>query len=577
MIQTIINILNTYCSLSFYHQSPWVTESNKGTPSATLPNPKKSRSIVQAILKRSRDREKFRYEFLASRYGYNYKQFRDSYKRSSVYDEQDPNWYSAGEFLNNQSSYRGQKNYGSTDAGKTRETTTCCKWSRGEQQTTNQSVEDIIKLQPRRRQIVELQDFSVGYSGTYAGADGNVNENVLFDPLHDDSPCCHGDRLRTDSESNIDMYFSRLDNNNHVTNPTEEMYQEGQASRNPSSTNIVQTFPTQFDYDPKLVQEEGKKKKKTKKGKKKDLQDDDSDLYETSDDDLLSFDEWDAALERRERRSQEFLYSPHMQESKQQCHHLNHSYPTILRYPGIPRNSRPLPREYKDRRNVARSETELRRWSGYYGQNPSYHGYNRRSYHSSSDTSLHRMQIEKELTAAGLSKQKTNKEPRVTIRDNRLDPLAGMMSPVRPLPEVSKQAKNSDHKKKHRYLNNEKKHSSDTADFKTRNWEPDLKGRLREDNDSYVVKLPSLDCTESVLHEQSEDEGTHKGEQDYNKLEKELNNEKPDPNYNRVQLELDPHYIKNSYLRDEPVRDTDSDDGGDRTRSSELSTENQTR
>lgn len=553
-----------------------MTSSNKGQ---SLPNPKKSRSIVQAILKRSRDRDKFRYEFLASRYGYNYKQFRDSYKRSSIYDEQDPNWYSAGEFLNNQSN-RGQKNYGSTDAGKSGGTPTCCKWSRGQQQPTNQSVEDIIKLQPRRRQIVELQEFPVGYSGTYAGVDGACRDNELFDPFHDSQPCCHSNAVHTGSDPNVDMYFSRLDNNNHVTD-LEKAYKNPQTPSPKPSTNIVQDFPVQFDYDSKFVQKEGEKKKG--KGTKKDWEvDEDSDLYETSSDDLLSFDEWDAALERRQRRSQEFLYSPHMQDSRLHCHHLHHSYPAVLRYPDIPRDTRSLPREYKTRmrRHVARSEIELRRSSGYFGQSSSQSAQNT-ACHSSSDTSLHRMQIEKELTAAGLKakQKKKHKEPAVRIRDNRLDPLAGIMSPVIPLKDANQQNHgNTTDRKQQKYLS--KKTENRPSDTKSRGkWENDLNVCLKDD--SYVVKLPSLDCKESVLHEHEDEETLTKGEQEFYKenLEKKLNNEKPEPHHSRVHLELDPHYIKNSYLREEPVRDTDSDDGDRISRSTELTTgsTNQTR
>lgn len=183
------------------------------------------------------------------------------------------------------------------------------------------------------------------------------------------------------------------------------------------------------------------------------------------------------------------------------------------------------------------------------------------------------MQIEKELTAAGLKKEKKKKEPPVTIRDNRLDPLAGIMSPMRPLSETSKQTKQDTKqiKKKHWYLSNEDKQSATTVECKSRGkWEQELKVSLKDDRDSYVVKLPSLDCKESVLHEQSEEEGSPRKEYNY-KLEKELNNEKPGSNYNRVHLELDPHYIKNSYLREEPVRDTDSDEG-ERTRTTEITT-----
>ena len=173
-----------------------MTDTSKG-PSANLPNPKKSKSIVQAILKRSRDRDKFRYEFLASKYGYDYQPFKNSNKRSSIYDEQDPNWYSPGEFLNNQSSFRGQKNYGSTDFNNMN-AGSYCQWSRDARgsrdsvKSTNQSVEDIIKLQPKRRQVVELKDFPLGYSESYAGVEVKDKENDLFDPMQDNKhPCQH--------------------------------------------------------------------------------------------------------------------------------------------------------------------------------------------------------------------------------------------------------------------------------------------------------------------------------------------------------------------------------------------------
>lgn len=181
----------------------------------------------------------------------------------------------------------------------------------------------------------------MGYTGTYPGIDGIARDNVLFEPFHDNPPCCHGSTMRMGSESTMNSYLSQLENNNTIVTDLEKAY-----NAQPKPTNIVADLPSQTD--PSLDTKDGEKKKK--KSSKKDWEEDeDSDLYETSSDDLLSFDEWDAALERRQRRSQEFLYSPHMQEARQQCHHLHHSYPAVLRYPDIPRDTRYLPREYKTR------------------------------------------------------------------------------------------------------------------------------------------------------------------------------------------------------------------------------------
>ncbi|XP_031570532.1 uncharacterized protein LOC116304884 isoform X2 [Actinia tenebrosa] len=536
--------------LSPDYQPPWMTDSSKG-PSSNLPNPKKSKSIVQAILKRSRDRDKFRYEFLATKYGYDYQQFGNSGKRSSVYDEQDPNWYSPGEFLNNQSSFRGQKNYGSTDFNKINGGS-YCQWSRDSRGTRdsgksiNQSVEDIIKLQPKRRQVVELKDFPLGYSGSYAGVEMKSKENDLFDPIQDGRhPCKHAGNPSAMSESNLDMYFSRMDKKNPNSRSAEGGVKFGQGREKPRATSpksgpkLVQFYPTSFDYNTKFVQNERKSKSI---GKEKDWLGDSDFDEEVSSDEVLSFDEADEFQPK-----QDFLYSPHMQGYRP-CHHHNQYYPgyypALLRYPDVPRHITRPPREYKTRmrRDVARSESELRRASGLFGNRMPHDGHSRRGNHvSPSDTSLDRMQIENELAAAGLVKprKKKTKEYKMTVRDNRLEPLAGIMSPMRPL-ENSKNTRAWDNTANDRQ-------DQILAQNTMEKTGPDQ---------SYVVKLPSLqpsckeDLDSKVAHPQHDINISIKGSK----------RERIEPNYDHNSIEFDPHYLKNSYLRDEPVRDTDSED-----------------
>lgn len=522
-----------------------MTDSSKG-PSSNLPNPKKSRSIVQAILKRSRDRDKFRYEFLATKYGYDYQQFRNSSKRSSIYDEQDPNWYSPGEFLNNQSSFRGHKNYGSTDFNRNN-SGSYCQWSRESRgsrdlgKSANQSVEDIIKLQPKRRQVVELKDFPLGYMESYAGVDVKSKENDLFDPIQDNHPCSkHGQFAM--SESNLDMYFSRMDKKNPTSQSAEEGVKSSKEREKPRPTSpksgakILQFYPTSFDYNTKFVQN-GRKNKSI--GRDDWLGESDFD-DEASSDEMLSFDEEDEFHPK-----QDFLYSPHMQGYRR-CHHYNHYpdyYPALLRYPDGPRHTARPPREYKTRmrRDVARSESELRRASGFFGNRIPHDAHYRRGNHvSSSETSLDRMQIENELAAAGLvkPKKKKNKEQKMTVRDNRLEPLAGIMSPMRPL----------ENSKIPRYCDNT---GNDQHDQNTMT-------KTYQDQ-SYVVKLPSL---EPSCKDDFESETAHP-QRDVNITIKGSKREQFEANYSRNPIDFDPHYIKNSYLRDEPVRDTDSEDASE--------------
>jgi hypothetical protein len=533
-----------------------MTDCSKGPASTkNLPNPKKSRSIVQAILKRSRDRDKFRYEFLATKYGYNYKQFRDSDKRSSIYDEQDPNWYSAGEFLNNQSNFRGQKTYGSTDSNKANGSS-YCKWSRDSRgsrdstRSTNQSVEDIIKLQPKRRQVVELQEFPIGYTQSYAGVDVNGKENELFAPNQDTKlhTCRHGNGHGpyAMSESNLDMYFSRMDKESQTSHSAEDGMRSGKERVKPrptspkSSAKIVQFYPTSFDYDTKYVQSEGTKS--VRKDGNRDWHGEGSELEEeVSSDEMLSFDEEDEL-----RIKHDFLYSPHMQGNRQ-CHHYQHDYPALLRYPDIPRHARPhYPKEYKTRmrRDVARSETELRRTSGIFGQQMPRNGHSRRGHHvSSSDTSLDRMQIENELAGAGLVKPK-KKQPVMRVRDNRLEPLAGIMSPIRHLDNPIQKTGACENTAEEGYYNDE------TLSQYT------MKKCSLEDQ-SYVVELPLLEP--SCKEDNVDYTNTHESQEDVNVTIKGTKREQFESNYSRSPIEFNPHYIKNSYLRDEPVRDTDSD------------------
>lgn len=526
-----------------------MTDTSKG-PSSNLPNPKKSKSIVQAILKRSRDRDKFRYEFLATKYGYDNQQFRHSGKRSSIYDEQDPNWYSPGEFLNNQSCFRGQKNYGSTDFNKNNGGS-YCQWSRESRgsrdlgKSTNQSVEDLIKLQPKRRQVVELKDFPLGYTESYAGVEPKGKENDLFDPIQDCNHYCkhagnkHGQFAM--SESNLNMYFSKMDKKIPTSHSAEDGFKSAKGREKPRPTSpksgakIVQFYPTSFDYNTKFVQDERKSKSI---GKDRDWLGDSDFDDEVSSDEVLSFDEEDEFHIK-----QDFLYSPHMQGHRQ-CHHYHQyypdNYPALLRYPDNPRHTTRPPREYKTRmrRDVARSESELRRASGFFGNRMPHDKHSRRGNHvSSSDTSLDRMQIESELTAAGLvkPKKKKNKEHKMTVRDNRLEPLAGIMSPIRPL-ENCRNTRACDN------TGNEQ-HDQNTMT------------KIGPDK-SYVVKLPSL---QSSCKEDGDSKVAHP-QHDINISIKGTKREQFESNYSRNPIEFDPHYIKNCYLRDEPVRDTDSDD-----------------
>ena len=339
------------------------------------------------------------------------------------------------------------------------------------------------------------------------------------------------------------MYFSRMEKKNPASHLTEDGVKpcKGRGKHRPTSpksgAKIVQFYPASFDYNTKFVQNTRKSKNI---GKDREWLGDSDFDDDVSSDEVLSFDEAD-----EHQLKQDFLYSPHMQGYRQ-CHHYHHYYPdyypALLQYPDVPRHTTRPPREYKTRmrRDVARSESELRRASGMFGSRMPHDGHSRRGNHvSSSETSLDRMQIENELAAVGLvkPKKKKTKEHRMTLRDNRLEPLAGIMSPMRPL-ENSKATRACDNIGNDLYL------------------ERDTLTKMGADQ-SYVVKLPPLqpsykeDLECKVSHPEHDMNISIKGTKRDQQLES---------NYRRNPIELNPHYIKNSYLRDEPVRDTDSDD-----------------
>ncbi|XP_032217757.1 uncharacterized protein LOC5517475 [Nematostella vectensis] len=507
-------------------QPPWMEDFGMGSMTEIPTKPKKkSRSIIQTILRRSRSRDKFRYEFLAAKYGYNYKQFNHpEHKRSSLYDENEPDWYSAGEFLNRQSRHRAQRMYGSTDPGRTTCTHGCfSKLSRDA--PANQSVEDIMKSKPRRRQVVELQEFPIGFSAQNYQSMENFCQHekgvVVERPKNalkksQSRPCSH-------SESNLESVAAHFEQKppplkrlSIDDSKSSSRSSFGDTPRASPSPKLIQFYPASFNYETSFVQTS----EKYPCEKHKEMIDKHTDpviVDESSSEDLMSFDE------DEEEKGGLFDYSaqiPHYRHNPYQQH-----LDGFNGYAEMPQYSYYTNPQTRIRRTV-RSESELRRARDMQSVPPQRKTkiQSKTRPVSSSDTTLNKTHILKELASVGFAKPSRNKKPAKPVRDARIDPLVGKVSPM----------------------------------IKTKESKPSKQGMHFQER-STVVQMPdNYSCKEVLL---DEDLNKSKVTCKLDGLDEQFDKGSA-IDYSHAPKDADEKYLKKNVLRDEPVRDTDSDTEG---------------
>lgn len=189
---------------------------------------------------------------------YRYKPLKNPEKRKSWTYE--PEWTSIGAFLNKNPK---SGSYGSTKDSEGRFVDRYGRRSRDSLDAGDEVVEYALKLRPRRRQVIELQEFPLGYSKSYLNIDLESDPGVVFDPYRDQL-------FRKNSRSSERLTFSdsdlrklsctdklgNYDDSEDLFNaarPRKSSLKMG-ATRRKAKPKVVHFFPSNFNYDAQFVQ-----------------------------------------------------------------------------------------------------------------------------------------------------------------------------------------------------------------------------------------------------------------------------------------------------------------------------------
>ena len=188
---------------------------------------------------------------------YRYKPLKNPEKRESLTYE--PEWTSIGAFLNKNPK---SGSYGSTKDSEGRFVDRYGRRSR-DSLDAGDVVEYALKLRPRRRQVIELQEFPLGYSKSYLNIDLESDPGVVFDPYRDQ--LCRkksrtSERL-TFSDSDLRKLsctdkLGNYDNSEDLFNaarPRKSSLKMG-TTRGKAKPKVVHFFPSNFNYDAQFVQ-----------------------------------------------------------------------------------------------------------------------------------------------------------------------------------------------------------------------------------------------------------------------------------------------------------------------------------
>ena len=203
--------------------------------------------------------------------GYRYKPLRNTEKRESLHTTYEPEWTSIGAFLNKRPS-----TYGSTRESEGRFVDRYGGLSRDSLDAGDEVVEYALKLRPRRRQVIELQEFPLGFSKSYLNIDLESDPGVVFDPYRDQL-------YRKKTKASERLAFSDSDlrklsctDKLGTYDESENLFDVGRqrksslktgTRRGKGNAKVVHFFPSNFSYDAQFVQIPPKNKTaKTKVG-----------------------------------------------------------------------------------------------------------------------------------------------------------------------------------------------------------------------------------------------------------------------------------------------------------------------
>ena len=190
--------------------------------------------------------------------GCRYKPLKNEEKRRSWTYE--PEWTSVGAFLNKNPR---SSTYGSTKDSEGRFVDRYGRRSRDSLDAGEEVVEYALKLRPRKRQVIELKEFPLGYSKSYLNIDLESDPGVLFDPYRDQlyrKKNKTSQRLTfSDSDLRKLSCIDKLGNYDesedlfNAARPRKSSLKMG-STRGKGNAKVVHFFPSNFNYDAQFVQ-----------------------------------------------------------------------------------------------------------------------------------------------------------------------------------------------------------------------------------------------------------------------------------------------------------------------------------
>ena len=196
--------------------------------------------------------------------GYRYRPLKNTDKQNSLHTMYDPEWTSVGAFLNKNRSSSSYLGYGSTKESERKFVDRYCRRSRDSLDAEEEIVEYALKLRPRRRQVIELKEFPLGYSKSFLNIDLESDPGVVFDPYRDQLQAKRRtrkfDRL-TFSDSDLRQLsctdkLGNYGNTNDLfgaSKPRKSSLKMGTA-KGKTNAKVVHFFPSNFSYDAQFVQ-----------------------------------------------------------------------------------------------------------------------------------------------------------------------------------------------------------------------------------------------------------------------------------------------------------------------------------
>lgn len=192
---------------------------------------------------------------------YRYKPLKNPEERKSWSYE--PEWTSVGAFLNKNPK---SGSYGSIKDSEGKFVDRYGRRSRDSLDAGDEVVEYALRLRPRRRQVIELQEFPLGYSKSYLNVDLESDPGAVFDPNQDQlhrknrKKSWVSERL-TFSDSDLRKFsltdkLANYDESEDLFNTAKPRKSslKMKTTRGKAKPKVVHFFPSNFNYDAQFVQ-----------------------------------------------------------------------------------------------------------------------------------------------------------------------------------------------------------------------------------------------------------------------------------------------------------------------------------